>query len=267
MRTAIVVLAGMLLIAPVFLRADTAAKCSVKTLAACPIIGCSKPGSPLSVTNSQKRTTAINGSPATLTFGDLKTLQADVDKKFANGPIVIKGENVTSTQNMKAAPRKIILSGLKADSGTFSEGDFVELVGFIAATKQAPHPNTGETVNCELTDPPSNDFHINITSAKNSDETEGVVVEMIPQDPKRKNNDWSLDKLKKVQAQQMSVRIQGRLFFDGEHKPNTQKSSTSKNPKRFSVWEIHPISTFEVCLTSCSGTTGWKALEDWTPSN
>jgi hypothetical protein len=72
--------------------ADTAVKCSIKTLSACPQIGCSKPGTPLATTNSQKRTAAINGSPMAVSFGDLRDLQQDVDGKFASGPIVVAGQ-------------------------------------------------------------------------------------------------------------------------------------------------------------------------------
>jgi hypothetical protein len=268
MRGKVALLTGVLLIVTVpGLRADTAAKCSITSLAACPNIGCSKPNSPLAVTNATKRTTTTSGTPTRIGFDDFATLQKDIDSKFANGPITVAGATVSSVRNMAAAPRKIILSGLKAPSGTFTEGNFVELTGFIAATKESPHPNTGESVNCKLTDPPSNDFHINITPQKNQDETQGVVVEMIPQNPHRQNNDWNLDKLKKIQAQQLQVRIRGRLFFDDEHVPITDKTSKS-NPKRFSVWEIHPLSSFEVCLaSSCTDTTGWKPLEDWTPTN
>lgn len=249
-------------------RADTPVKCNFKTLAACPKIGCSKPGSPLAVTNSQKRKTTIHGSPSEIGFSELRNLQAGVEAKFANGPIVINGAKISSYHNLKAAPRKIVLSGLQAGGGIFSERDFVELFGFIAVTKLAPHPNTGETVNCKLKDEPSNDLHINITPAKNGDETEGVVAEMIPQNPNRKNQAWSLAKLKKLQAQQLPVRVQGRLFFDSEHKPNTKKTGTAGgNPRRFSLWEVHPISAFFVCpAASCTGSSGWTALEDWNPS-
>lgn len=268
MRRKVAVLAVVFFIR-LSLHADKAVKCSIKSLTACPKIGCSKPGSPLAVTNSMKRTTSTTGSAAKVTFDDLDALQKDVDDSFASGPITVAGEKVTSARNMKAAPRKIILSGLKAKGGKFTEGNFVELAGFIASTKLEPHANKGETVNCKLTDQPSNDFHINITPQKNQDETQGVVVEMIPQNPNRKSKDWSLDKLKKIQAQQMPVRIQGRLFFDNEHAPNTKKTGKAGgNPRRFSVWEIHPLSSFEVCLaSSCTETTGWKALEDWTPTN
>lgn len=229
-------------------------------------IGCSKPNTPLATTNSQKRTTVINGSPTEVSFTDLQDLQKDVDSKFANGPAHVSGVTVSSHHNMKAAPRKILLSGLHAASGDFSEGDFVELFGFIASQKLPPHPNTGESVNCKLKDEPSNDYHINITAAKNSDETKGVVVEMIPQNPNRKSKDWSLDKLDQIQQKQLQVRIRGRLFFDSEHEVNTKTGKAGGNPRRFSLWEVHPISSFFVCESgNCTKTTGWKALEDWNP--
>lgn len=252
---------------PVAAQADTAVKCPFKTLAACPKIGCTKPNSPRAVTNSQKRTMSSTGSPAEITFPDLQDLQDDVSKKFDNGTITVLGQEVPSYGSMKAAPRKKILSGLKAGSGNFSEGDFVELFGFIAATTKEPHANPGESVNCKLTGGANSDYHINVTPAKNEDETQGVVVEMIPQDPHRKSDAWTTDKLKAIQTHQLPVKVQGRLFFDSEHSPNLVKGANSGDPRRFSLWEIHPLSSFFVCPTgACTKTTGWKALEDWTPS-
>jgi hypothetical protein len=259
-------IAGVLLVTSL-LHADNPVKCSGSSLAACGKIGCSKPGTPLAVTNSLKRTTTVDGSPTKVTFEDLAALQKDVDDKFAKGPITVAGEKVSGTRSMKAAPRKMILSGLKAKSGTFTEGNFVELSGFIASTTLAPHANRGESVNCKMTEELSSDLHINITPHKNQDETQGIVVEMIPQNPNRKNQSWSKDKLKSIWAQQLPVRIQGRLFFDNEHVPKTDRAAENgTNPKRFSTWEIHPITSFEVCTSStCSDTSGWKALEDWSP--
>ncbi len=266
MRTkALPVTVTLLVLSVVAAQADTAVNCTFKNIGSCPKIGCAKSGTPLAATNSLKRTTAINGSPAEISFSDLQALQTDVDKKFANGPIVIKGQKISSYRSMNAAPRTIVLSGLKAGSKSFSEGDFVELSGFIASKKLPPHPNTGESVNCKLKDEPSNDYHINITPAKNGNETEGVVVEMIPQNPHRKNKGWDLTKLKTIQEKQLQVKIQGRLFFDSEHKPNTT-GNAGGNPRRFSIWEIHPLAAFFVCPSgSCSKNTGWKALEDWEP--
>jgi len=244
--------------------ADTAVTCPFKTLGSCPTIGCAKPNTPLAATNSLKRKAAINGSPAEINFSDMKALQGDVDNEFANGPITVKGQKVSSPKGMTAAARKILLSGLKSGSKKFSEGDFVEISGFIASQKLPPHPNTGESVNCKLKDEPSNDYHINITPEKNSDETKGVVVEMIPQDTRRKDKKWDLKKLDAIQEKQLPVKIQGRLFMDSEHKPNTG-GDAGGNPRRFSTWEIHPIKAFFVCPTgSCTKASDWKALEDWT---
>src|ERR1051326_2594420 len=191
--------------------ADTAVKCPFKTLGSCPTIGCAKPNTPLAATNSLKRNTAIKGSSTPLSFDDMQALQDDLDKEFANGPVIVQGQKVSSPRGMNAVARKILLSGLKAGNKKFSEGDYVELTGFIASKKLPPHPNTGESVNCKLKDEPSNDYHINITPEKNSDETKGVVVEMIPQDSHRKNKSWDLKKLDAIQEKQLQVKIRGRL--------------------------------------------------------
>ncbi len=266
MTAKVPLVAVALLASAVAARADTAVKCTYKSLGACPKIGCAKPNSPLAATNSQKRTVATTGSPAKISFADLQDLQTDVQTKFAHPPVPVAGEDVKSYHSMKAAPRKILLSGLPVASGKFSEGDFVELSGFIASEKQKPHPNKGETVNCKFKDEPRNDYHISITPTKNSDETKGVVVEMIPQDPHRKSKDWNLDKLRNIQDRQLPVKIRGRLFFDSEHSKNTSKTSTSTQPRRFSLWEIHPISSFFVCESGSCTSSGWKALENWNPS-
>lgn len=256
--------AAVLLICALTAFGDTAVKCTFKTLDACPKIGCAKPDTPTAVANGQKRTVTNTGSPAKISFDNLQDLQTDVEKNPF--PMDVAGEKVKSYRSMKAAPRKILLSGLPTGGKKFSEGDFVELTGFIASEKQKPHPNKGETVNCKFTDEPRNDYHISVTPTKNSDETKGVVVEMIPQNPHRKHKDWNLDKLRKIQDKQFAVKIEGRLFFDSEHTPNTSKTSTSKQPRRFSLWEIHPVSSFFVCDSGTCTSSGWKALEDWTPS-
>jgi len=195
----------LLVLSVVAAQADTAVNCTFKNIGSCrrsDVLSPARPcGYQLSEANNRHQR-----SPAEISFSDLQALQTDVDKKFANGPIVIKGQKISSYRSMNAAPRTIVLSGLKAGSKSFSEGDFVELSGFIASKKLPPHPNTGESVNCKLKDEPSNDYHINITPAKNGNETEGVVVEMIPQNPHRKNKGWDLTKLKTIQEKQLQSR-------------------------------------------------------------
>ncbi|HLW54659.1 MAG TPA: hypothetical protein VKW06_17615 [Candidatus Angelobacter sp.] len=261
MKTRVLALSVLLVFFAPAVHGGKATSCPYTTLGSCPQIGCAKPNTPLAATNTLKRTTAINGSPAAIGFPDLQTLQNDVDSQF---PVTVQGTSISSPRNMTGAARKIILSGLKTKSGKFSEGDYVELSGFIASTKLPPHPNTGESVNCGLKDPPSNDFHINITPTKNSEEGKGVVVEMIPQDPHRKAG-WDLNKLVAIQQKQLPVKIRGRLFFDNEHVPNPD-GTVGSNPRRFSVFEIHPLETFLVCPSgSCSQASDWKPLETWVP--
>jgi hypothetical protein len=242
------VTAGILLLVSVA-SADTPVKCSIQTLGACPKNGCTKPNSATAVTNGMKRTTAISGSPVEISFDQIKLLQKAVDNEF---PATVQGVTIKTPRGMTAAPRKKLLSGLRIDGKQFSEGDFVELAGFIASEKQAPHPNKKETVNCNLTGEPNNDYHINITPTKNSDESKGVVVEMIPQNPNRKSKDWNLTKLLAIQDKQFQVKIQGRLFYDNEHVPNPDVTHGT-NPLRISVWEIHPLASFLVCTSgSCT---------------
>jgi hypothetical protein len=63
------------------------------------------------------------------------------------------------------------------------------------------------------------------------------------------------------------VRITGPLFFDSSHQPC--RDGKRPNPKRISVWEIHPIYQFEVCknkaLTACDvgNDSQWIPLDQW----
>ena len=35
------------------------------------------------------------------------------------------------------------------------------------------------------------------------------------------------------------------------------------NPKRVSLWEVHPIYKFEVCTGNCDGAGTWVPLDEW----
>ena len=62
-------------------------------------------------------------------------------------------------------------------------------------------------------------------------------------------------------------RITGQLFFDASHKPC--KNGKGPNPKRISIWEIHPAYAIDVCsnstLASCKATDDslWTPLDQW----
>ena len=59
--------------------------------------------------------------------------------------------------------------------------------------------------------------------------------------------------------------IRGGLFYDSKHLVNTDENSTlSSQPKRFTLWEIHPISAVLVGNrpdNKCDPETA----TDWTP--
>jgi hypothetical protein len=59
------------------------------------------------------------------------------------------------------------------------------------------------------------------------------------------------------------VRIAGQQFFDSSHVPCANGAPVGSNPKRISLWEIHPIYNFEVCVSNCDGAGQWQPLTQW----
>ena len=56
----------------------------------------------------------------------------------------------------------------------------------------------------------------------------------------------------------------GPAYFDSSHFPCSGGQGAGKgNPKRVSLWEIHPIYKFEVCTANCAGAGTWVALDQW----
>jgi len=146
------------------------------------------------------------------------------------------------------------------------EGDLAEIIGFIAVSpaNSRPHANaSGESVNCRLPGSENNDFHISLTPRPNGSEFEGIVVEMVPQE---RHENWTAAQLRRVQQARRMVRVRGQLFFDNHHKVNSDPQNNITNqPKRISLWEIHPVTEFDVCTTAtCTADgAGWQALEEW----
>jgi hypothetical protein len=226
--------------------AAAAQKCAVN-LAACTPNGCSQADTAHAAMNQQKRMFAT-GDSTILTFGDFDTLQSNVES------VVELGQEVDDR------------SVLKNQLNDVGEGSAVRIVAFLAPGT-GPHPNTGESVNCNLTGSSNNDFHIPVVEEAGQDEFHSIVVEMIPQgenSPKR-NAGWTIAKLQTLLTSGRKVRVTGQLFYDNAHFPNGDPSHPiSGQPKRFSLWEIHPISAVDVCKranNSCDVSTD----SDWTP--
>lgn len=223
-------------------------------LSNCPKRGCAKPNTPNAISNILKHNLEPKGDLKTLTFADFKSLQSQVENLFAG-----KYHKLTK-------PDRVRLRSLQAGGQTVGEGDFGEIIGFVAVkpATSKPHANTsGESVNCRLTKAENNDFHISITPTSDGSEYAGIVAEMIPQ---QRNSDWTEARLRQVQQAHRPVRVRGQLFFDNHHVVNDDPAhNISNQPKRMSLWEIHPVTQFEVCATQQCGPngTGWKVLENW----
>jgi hypothetical protein len=240
----------------------------VLTLSACDETrGCALPGTSKARLNGLKNTFPATGSPpATLKHATFRALQAAVDV----APPVPTGRNAVVSQ----AVRDSRLRNIDVGAATFSEGDYVQLAGYIARWKK-PAENkprklefaTAESVNCHLEDPSSNDIHIPIVSGKTKashHEHTSVTVEPIPRE---RSEEWTLARFQHVQAKQLKVLVRGQLLFDNSHKPNPDPASTSSEPKRISSWEIHPVTEFLVCTAAASQcdpdtSSVWKPLED-----
>ena len=75
--------------------------------------------------------------------------------------------------------------------------------------------------------------------------------------------EWTADNVNRVAAAHLPVRVTGQRFFDSSHMPCDAGKPVRTNPKRFSLWEIHPIYKFEVCTANCDAAGTWITLQEW----
>jgi hypothetical protein len=230
-----------------------AAQSCVASFDLCTPNGCGKEGSTQALVNQAKRRLPTETAATFLSFDDLKALQDQTNDAV--------GQHVELDADGRAK-----LTGFTVTDGTVGEGSLVQLSGFIS-TGAKPHPNTGESVNCKFTQAQNNDYHINIAAKPTDTELAGVVVEMVPWD---RNPGWTLKKLLDVQTKKLRVLVQGGLFYDNLHFVNADPSHVlGGQPKRFALWEIHPVTGFFVCGRSngncdpANPDDNWTAMEDF----
>jgi hypothetical protein len=223
---------------------------SPQTLNACTTTkptGCSAAGSAHGLVNQLKRTVPPPGTPITLTFDTFSQLQsAAVD-------LVDQGVEIPPAERDQ-------IKSIETTEGTVGEGSRVRLVAFLS--EGTPHANSGESVNCNLKRQANNDIHISVTEEKDGSEFEGVVVEMIPQN---RPANWTSSKLDQLHGKVLL--IEGGLFYDNLHVPNADEDNPVQGqPKRFSLWEIHPVTSLKVCkkakISQCDPdrASDWKAF-------
>jgi hypothetical protein len=212
--------------------AGTAQPCvSPETLDACTTTkptGCSDPDSPHGLANRLKRTVPPEGDALLLTFETFSQLQSEAVR------LVDQGVDIAPADRDQ-------IKSIETSAGTVGEGSRVRLMAFLS--DGTPHPNTGESVNCNLKTEANNDIHIPVSESKNASEFEAIVVEMIPQNRPAK---WNSANVKKLRGKLLL--IEGGLFYDNLHFANGDAANPVPNqPKRFSLWEIHPVVSLKVC--------------------
>jgi hypothetical protein len=161
--------------------------------------------------------------------------------------------------------------GPAADRGplhSLGEGDEVVLQAYVLVARQ----EGAESVNCSSkfpgkppTDNAFHDIHISLVEKPGDAECSGIVAEMIPH---HRPEEWTADLVNEVAHAKLPVRVTGQRMFDSSHSPCTNGAPQQGDPKRASLWEVHPIYKFEVCTNSNGDCTsgGWVPLEVWKPS-
>jgi hypothetical protein len=221
--------------------------------------GCARddPTSPQAVLNRTKRRAPTTARARLLTFADFRTLQTATNRLFENRqPVPLEQED------------RDHLRGLRLRGGAVSEGQRVRVTGFLVGD---PHPNdSGESVNCQQTGSAANDYHIPVAPDFDGEpetpqnEFRGIVVEMIPQEGRRRDGSWTTAKLTSALKARRAVLVEGALFFDNEHKVRvTDDRSLHGQPRRFSLWEVHPVTDFYVCMRE-NNRCDPRRLGEWT---
>jgi hypothetical protein len=214
---------------------------------------CGLPGSGTGAEGQQnmaKNNFCAKGTPQPVTIADLTSLQNQVEKNTAiNFGSENKGARKKGPTTNRAPLKKL------------GEGKLVTIKAFVLIARQ----EGAESVNCEKNVPDQalyHDIHISlVATADVDDECSGVVAEMSPH---HRPDVWIQENVERVSKRKLQVRVTGQLYFDSSHFPCSGGQGAGEgNPKRVSLWEIHPIYKFEVCTANCGGAGTWVALDQW----
>jgi hypothetical protein len=217
--------------------------------------------------NAKNNFCADPSKPVTVDFVILRNMQAkSPDKKPLED----------ATHPSRASLKNFFPVG----SQKIGEGTVVRLKAMIkdAHVSDCSTGSIGEEVNCKLLGVEHNDFHIPLLdpskpSPAAQDECTSVTAEMSPH---FRPDAWNLIDLKTPTAN--PVRVTGPLFFDDSHEVCEMSGGTvtrSVNPKRSSLWEIHPVYGLDVCSSNdpskcdvnSSSAAMWTPYDQWVGSH
>jgi hypothetical protein len=209
----------------------------------CPIQGGSQDPAKQLESRAKNNFCATTPSPIPVTYTDLIALQT------------------ASAGLPKNIPDRSILANI---DGKLGEGKYVSYIAFV---KNAHYSDVGkgEAVNCNIGGQPTNDIHIVLLQSQSDDECKSTTAEMSPH---FRPAAWTPDSVNSTIGH--PVRVRGQVFYDGSHSPCT--ASSHPTPQRASLWEIHPVYSFEVCrvadLAQCKDTdsANWVPLDEWVSS-
>lgn len=201
--------------------------------------------------NRLKGNFCADSAATALSFYDFQSLQNLVDQK-----------GVSYGADAKIPEGRTVLKDLvSVDGGPVGEGSVVRYVAFLSHPRYASR----ESVNCRTTGTEWFDIHMDLVRKAGEVACRSITAEIIPH---LRPELWEVEYLKEVERQHVPVRITGQLFFDASHRPCHGDQDTI-NPKRSTIWEIHPVYGVEVCkydsLQACSATndTRWVPLDRW----
>lgn len=201
----------------------------------------------------------------------------------------------TLDQQVQRLPQKLSSrnhADVKDQLAGLGEGQLRGAVGFLYSVTPE-NKGTGETSNCKLHDREEDvDFHIGVgfdsklaarireaagggkklTLAEKADiKHTTFIVEMTPHYRARFHPGWTSDSLKQVIGRQ--VKVVGQLMADNEHNLTSQNCGlpgSTQDCWRATIWELHPVTQFQVCHSSNScdlNSNDWKDLEQEAPSD
>ena len=137
----------------------------------------------------------------------------------------------------------------------WGEGTAVEYEAFLVDAKN--YSSGAEATNCNLKGDSNNDWHLVLQTRQTiTDEYKSITAEATP---RIRPNGWTWKKILKLRREKAYVKLVGYLFYDSEH-------VNESKPARVTHWEIHPVTSFKVCIgsiASCKAGDNWQDLSNF----